>query len=182
MLSRAVVWNWNVMKLDLVDISVEPREYVVDDCSWIPAEDDFTVKSFTSTVKVFRRDDSVIQVDGRLSSAIEAQCDRCGRLFTDEVQGSFIYKVIAGEDSSLSVQEREVRDEDIELYYLQGMTLDLAEMLREQLVLTMPEKRLCDQECKGLCVRCGAKLNTEKCGCELEQSDSPFAILKSLKK
>jgi len=44
-------------------------------------------------------------------------------------------------------------------------------MVREQFVLAVPMKRLCRDECKGLCIRCGINKNRESCDCPVADTD-----------
>ena len=62
-----------------------------------------------------------------------------------------------------------------------GEVVDLESLLREQIILMLPLKPLCDENCKGLCPHCGANLNREKCTCKTDAVDSPFAQLAKLK-
>ena len=50
--------------------------------------------------------------------------------------------------------------------FVAHMLVDLSGLSREALVLAMPERVLCSQECKGLCAQCGTDLNASQCGCE----------------
>ncbi len=54
--------------------------------------------------------------------------------------------------------------------------IDLTEDIRQEMVIDMPVRVLCKQDCKGLCVHCGVNLNTEKCQCE---NKSDYTDLKS---
>jgi uncharacterized protein len=65
--------------------------------------------------------------------------------------------------------------------YYTGEVVNLENILREQVLLTLPLKPLCSETCQGICPRCGADLNRETCQCSEEESDSPFAILKNIK-
>ena len=56
-------------------------------------------------------------------------------------------------------------DRDVVVGYYDGERLDLGDVLREQLYLTLPLKRLCREDCRGLCPTCGKNLNTGACGC-----------------
>jgi uncharacterized protein len=59
--------------------------------------------------------------------------------------------------------------------------LDLAPMLREQLILLVPMTVRCRDACKGLCATCGQNLNERDCGHRPTGAESPFAALKDLK-
>ena len=71
---------------------------------------------------------------------------------------------------------------EAELIELDAPCLDLDELMREQLLLSLPEKRLCKEDCAGLCPQCGANRNEVACGCERNPGDSPFAALAALKR
>ncbi len=62
-----------------------------------------------------------------------------------------------------------------------GDELDLADAVREQVLLRVPQYVLCREECRGLCPRCGADLNDAPCGCGPEEEDSPWVALKTIK-
>ncbi len=48
----------------------------------------------------------------------------------------------------------------------QTSVIDLGDDIRQEVVLGFPDRVVCDQGCKGLCVGCGANLNDEKCQCQ----------------
>ena len=73
-------------------------------------------------------------------------------------------------------------DSDLEVYILAGERLDLAEMLREQVILASPMNALCRENCLGLCQSCGRNRNQGRCGCPEPREVSPFAILHELRK
>src|SRR6186713_2737967 len=58
--------------------------------------------------------------------------------------------------------------------------LDVGELIREYALLELPMQTFCRPDCKGLCPSCGADLNTGDCGCQLEEDDDRFDVLKSL--
>ena len=58
--------------------------------------------------------------------------------------------------------------------------VDLIDLMREQFVLALPMKPLCEEACKGLCAVCGTNLNKTQCGCAPKWEDPRLAPLKSL--
>ena len=58
--------------------------------------------------------------------------------------------------------------------------VDLDDLLRQQLYLSLPVKNLCAEECRGLCPGCGANLNQADCTCGAGEDRSPFAVLRQL--
>ena len=61
------------------------------------------------------------------------------------------------------------------------LELDGGSLLWEQYLLALPVKPLCDENCQGLCPRCGAPLRDGPCGCSEESGDPRLAVLKNLK-
>ncbi len=59
--------------------------------------------------------------------------------------------------------------------------VEVVEEIRQSLLLGLPVKPLCKQDCRGLCTRCGKNLNAGPCGCQETHEESPFAALKDLK-
>ena len=58
-----------------------------------------------------------------------------------------------------------------------GGTIDLTEEVREDIILALPVKPLCQQNCSGICPRCGQNLNEMKCDCSRSGNYSPFSQL-----
>jgi uncharacterized protein len=81
-----------------------------------------------------------------------------------------------GEDKEVELQDR-----DAAISYYEGEGLELAEIVREQLLLAIPIKTVCREECKGLCPHCGKNLNSGECECAQGASDPRWEALKSLK-
>jgi uncharacterized protein len=77
------------------------------------------------------------------------------------------------------VEADELNDD---IYQYSGDHLELAPMLREQLILASPMHPLCQDDCLGLCTRCGKDLNEGPCLCPAESRGGPFDILRTLKR
>lgn len=65
--------------------------------------------------------------------------------------------------------------------YFEGREIDLAPILREQLLLALPMALACREDCQGLCTVCGADLNKGECGCDRKPLDPRWAALKDIK-
>ena len=106
----------------------------------------------------------------------ETLCARCLKPIR-KTQSVILDKTVA-ESGSL---ENEDADEIVDDYLLieDGM-LDLESPLIEQLMLVLPAKTLCDEDCLGLCPRCGHDLNEGPCGCATHEPDPRLACLASL--
>ena len=70
-------------------------------------------------------------------------------------------------------------DRELVVAYYDAARIDLGEMIREQLFLGLPMKRLCSEGCQGLCPSCGVDRNASSCQCvpEDEHVSSPFSKL-----
>ena len=77
--------------------------------------------------------------------------------------------------------EHAISTSDTEIGYYQDGGLVLEDVLREQVLLSLPAKTLCRQDCKGLCPRCGRNLNAEVCICEGAPSDPRWSALADLR-
>jgi uncharacterized protein len=60
--------------------------------------------------------------------------------------------------------------------------VDVVDLLRQQVYLSLPVKQICSHDCKGLCPQCGLDLNREACICPQNVQSSPFAVLAALQK
>ena len=77
--------------------------------------------------------------------------------------------------------EAELTDDELDLSVYEGDEIDLAPLLREQIILALPTRPLCDEHCKGLCPSCGVNLNLESCRCAATAGDPRLAVLRNIK-
>lgn len=68
-------------------------------------------------------------------------------------------------------------DSDEETRSFSGSAFDLTEAVHEQIVLALPMKLLCDEECQGICPQCGVDRNETACECRDEATDPRLAAL-----
>jgi uncharacterized protein len=121
-----------------------------------------------------------IRLRGRLSTGLELQCARCLEPVQQDVAREFelLYRPLgadAGRDE-LSVTAAEA-----EIGYYQGDGILLEDVLREQVLLALPLKVTCREDCKGLCPHCGKNLNEEQCSCNVPMEDPRWAALKEIR-
>jgi uncharacterized protein len=64
--------------------------------------------------------------------------------------------------------------------YLTGELLDLDRWAQDALVLAMPLRVLCREDCAGLCATCGTDLNHDTCSCVTETVDERWSALRAL--
>ena len=121
-----------------------------------------------------------ILVRGSLSGHLELACGRCLESFAAPAAIDFDLLLVPS-PATASAAEEELSRTDLDLDYYTGEIVDLESLLREQIILMMPLKPLCDEACKGLCPHCGANLNRKTCVCKTDHVNSPFALLAKLK-
>ncbi|HXY40131.1 MAG TPA: DUF177 domain-containing protein [Vicinamibacteria bacterium] len=130
-------------------------------------------------------DGSTVHIRGRLTATVAADCGRClepyGASSSQELD--LFYLPRAAERPQDQEEEVGLGDHDVVVGYYDGDRLDLGEVVREQIFLSLPLKRLCREDCRGLCATCGANLNTGVCGCPAavpEPEDPRLAPLRRL--
>jgi uncharacterized protein len=106
-----------------------------------------------------------ILVRGHLQGQLQLACSRCVESFAQPVDADFDLLLVPGPGPGGS-DEEELSAPDLDLDYYTGETLDLEPIIREQIILMMPLKPMCTEDCRGLCPRCGAVLNLEACTCK----------------
>jgi uncharacterized protein len=121
-----------------------------------------------------------IRIRGRIAASFELICARCLEPVGQEVNREFelLYRplgVDAGRD------EISVTDAEAEIGYYQGEGLLLEDVLREQVILALPLKVTCREDCKGLCLHCGKNLNQEQCSCTAPLKDPRWEALKEIR-
>jgi uncharacterized protein len=115
----------------------------------------------------------IILVDGTASASMQRACGRCLERVTQQVNvpvsGGFIHVAEQSKDITDSVAE--------ELTSYEGSNIDLSSQVREELLLSLPMKGLCREDCKGLCSNCGQNLNVGACGCHTVHIDPRLQVL-----
>jgi len=110
---------------------------------------------------------SHIAFKGSFRTTLLTQCSRCLKVTAYPVSHDF---------------EEQYSKTDPESYGFTGETAELDRMVEDIIVLNLPGRFLCKEDCKGLCMDCGTDLNEGACGCagEAGRKDNPFAALQKL--
>jgi DUF177 domain-containing protein len=121
-----------------------------------------------------------IRLKGKLDTSLEVPCARCLEPVVYQVDRSFdlLYRPL-GTDAGH--EELSITDAEAEIGYYQGESLLLEDALREQVLLAMPLKMVCREDCKGLCPHCGTNLNESQCSCAEQMEDPRWAALKEIR-
>jgi len=120
-----------------------------------------------------------IRVRADYKGRFEALCARCLDPVEHPLDGQFdlLFRP-AGADGEASEHSITTSETEIGYYLKDGVLLE--DVLREQVLLSLPAKTLCREDCKGLCPRCGTHLNSEACACGASAVDPRWSALSSL--
>jgi uncharacterized protein len=136
-------------------------------------------RAFHAAVTV-RKEETRIFIDGTLELALDLVCARCLAEVSFQTR-SAIQAVLLTEEIEPDDESLEIEGSQLDESFLEGDEVDLAELIREQALLVMPDKALCRDDCKGICPGCGAELNDEACTCTVTAVDPRMAALADLK-
>ena len=117
--------------------------------------------------------DETVIVRGVARAVIQSPCARCLKPTETNIEAEF--------DEAFIRDMGEEREADDDQYMYSGHVLELDEAVRTALLLEMPSRVLCKEDCLGLCDQCGADLNINACSCQKDLTRrNPFSALASL--
>jgi uncharacterized protein len=121
-----------------------------------------------------------IRLRGQMKGRFTAPCARCVEPVEVPVETEFdlIFRPV---EADTEAAERSITAPETEICYYQKDSLLLEDVLREQVLLSLPVRTLCKPDCKGLCPRCGQNRNTQECSCDVGPSDPRWEALAGLK-
>jgi uncharacterized protein len=171
-----------VMIINLITLENSPYEF---DFSISPEEialepDEGRLKNPARIVGKLTRHIAQIDVEGTISAELEIECTRCLKKIDKQFELPFEAAFVAPENYT-QAKEAELNAEDLDVSILEGNEIDVSELVREQILLNLPEQVFCSEDCKGLCEKCGANRNLINCNCLENEVDPRWAALKNLK-
>jgi len=145
------------MKLDVKNLAFgtvgETDSFDLEISDFVLAED-LLATSLKGKIKLTRLDDSIL-AEIKLEALVGAECDRCLEKLTLSLPIEFSCEISFGG----------VAENEDNLLMGRDFTVDLIAPIQEEIVMSIPIKKLCFQDCRGLCVQCGASLNKKDCNC-----------------
>ncbi len=183
----------NSLVIRLKDLSVDDEEYrgtfphawLVTELGQAPVKP----KPGAELAVILRasKQETTVLISGEMTTELVATCSRCLSDYPFPVKNAVSFALIPKSDLAVAKKkvgetdeagtEMETSDQDT----YTGGSIDPLPLLREQLLLLLPEYPVCRLDCKGLCAGCGRDLNTDACACAPKDFESPFAALKKLK-
>jgi uncharacterized protein len=121
-----------------------------------------------------------IRLRGHFIGSFETPCARCVEpvKLTLEADFDLIFRPLGADAGA---PDRAISAGETEIGYYQKDSLLLEDVLREQVLLSLPVRTLCKPDCKGLCPRCGENRNSQPCTCDNVQSDARWEALAGLR-
>ena len=124
-----------------------------------------------------RRKREELRFRGEIEADVEVLCDRCLAPARMPLKVEFDTGFIPQEAEAVKSENVELLPDDLGIAAYEGDAVDLDELVREQILLALPGRHLCRDECKGLCQGCGADLNAGQCSCEQGEVDPRWSAL-----
>lgn len=106
-----------------------------------------------------------VALDYTIDTVLLMPCDRC----LEMVEVPFQISATKDIDLKKTTEEREAELD--EYNFLQGMNFDTEVFVRDEILVYMPMKVLCSDDCKGICNKCGTNLNKGSCDCDTTELD-----------
>ncbi|HEV2322842.1 MAG TPA: DUF177 domain-containing protein [Terracidiphilus sp.] len=121
-----------------------------------------------------------IRLRGNFAGRIRVFCARCVEPVETPLAADFdlIFRPVGADAGA---PERSITAPETEIGYYQQDSLLLEDVLREQVLLSLPVRTLCKPDCKGLCPRCGVNRNNQACTCNEGSSDPRWEALAGLR-
>jgi uncharacterized protein len=151
--------------LHVIELSEKPEKFDL-------ANSEFFKNKITVSLEIDKQH-GALYIKQTIQTKGEFLCDRCAEPCQADV---------ASEDRIVYTSDREMVKYDDELRYLSSEQheIDITGDVRDAAFLAIPAKKLCKEDCKGICSHCGANLNHGTCDCQLKQSDPRWDALKKL--
>ncbi|MEK7672431.1 MAG: DUF177 domain-containing protein [Patescibacteria group bacterium] len=164
---------------DMLNVSTGTREIYSFD---VPLEyEGIPTKSFTSgKAEVMRIEEGFNVSLKEVEVEVEFTCSKCLKIFKQ--------KVLIPQTERQFLMEKPIKIDDLQDLYLvnkKRFTIEVSEILRQEIILHFPLNPVCSKSCKGICPICGKDRNKEKCSCVQEikpPENKPLATLKNLLK
>lgn len=166
------------MKLDLRNVKPDESDY-----SFSELAQDLELAAvgyeFPDPIEVeltaSRSGDEII-LQGRILTSVEVECSRCLEIREIDIKPKmqFVIQLLD------SVQPHQSTDDDFVILPKTTGEYDITDRVREAIILELPLKPLCSDNCRGLCPMCGVNLNETECECMPDKTDERWDSLKQL--
>lgn len=115
---------------------------------------------------------------GKARTSVKLECSRCLNEYDQNISSELDFVI----DLAGNLDEMKSEEEGYFVADPSSTFFEIDDLLREAIILSLPLKPLCSEDCKGLCPICGIDLNRSQCGCVKEETDPRWDQLKGLLK
>ena len=127
---------------------------------------------------VLRKSGDSFYCTGQAKTDVKLECSRCLETYFHSLETKLDFYVRVEKDRI----KIEYQDQAEPLVFPGNQFFSIENLIREAILLNLPLKPLCSEDCKGLCSVCGANLNISDCNCKKEELDPRWEKLRNLKK
>jgi uncharacterized protein len=172
------------MKIFVSQIAEEPKELSFTESTeelnrlYSEAAGDFRFPEHLDARVAHYRSGAELFFHGTVGGTVEGHCSRCLKSYSFPLEKEFDF-VLAPD--ARSTKSKELNQDELGLSFYSGEEINLAPLIREQVLLALPTRPLCDEDCRGLCPECGKDLNEDLCRCSSAQGDPRMAIFRDMK-
>ncbi len=116
--------------------------------------------------------DDTVSIEGPVTFEASLSCSRCLEDFDLSMSLQMAIK-LTPKSTLPEAAEMELHNDDLDVYYYEGDEIDLDPFVYEEVMLNIPVRPLCSEECRGICPTCGRNRNIEPCDCP----EAPSSLL-----
>ena len=145
------------MKIDIQDVFYAPGSEKEFDHTVDLTQSEQDKVFFYAPLSVsgsFKNRSGVVTLDMQVDTNIQCMCDRCLSDFRQSISSEYHHVLTTDETNQNDV------------IFVPGGVIDLSALVQEDILLELPLKVLCKEDCRGLCMNCGQNLNEANCSCE----------------
>ena len=114
------------------------------------------------------------RIEGKAKLVLKMNCDRCLKEVDEVINLDFFREVFAPDEIAEST------DDECDQSFMEGYQLNVEDLINDEILLSLPMKVLCKEDCKGICRQCGKDLNEGECGCDTFVPDPRMAVIKDI--
>lgn len=173
------------MRLDLNEVATHIGKHIsyrIDEPPIVDAESGLVCTKRLTGYATFSNTGRHIVVRGSFATKVRLECARCLNEYELAIDTPIEEELrLAGITPEVDDEQEyeELLPEEQEPLF-EDNVLDLTDLLRQNILIAVPIKPVCSEQCKGLCPHCGKNLNEGTCGCRPDVEGSPFSGLASL--
>ena len=126
------------------------------------------------SVSITNAGNKVLKIEAKGRIVLKIPCDKCLK----DVPETFVIDMEQEVNMKASGEDR-IKDLD-EINYVTGCSLDVEQLVHNEILIHWPLRVLCREDCRGLCPVCGKDLNEGSCDCEQTSVDPRMAAIRDI--